>query len=577
MLSRRCTALIALSFALVGAAPTGSLPPNPRAVPNVLDVAIAIAEFEGEPNTMMFTATVRVDQSFNNALHDAVVGHVRDADYLACNATTPWTYSTDAQRFSTMGTSLQWTLYNFVPDTTYHYVVRTGSGGNYKYSCGSLPTPTLPPAVGALNFQYEEAGAFHPYASRYVLLNMDDCGATGATASGSRAHLLVLDTDDQKVVWYFDIDAMTGLEDPAVTGWRYLPATASAPARVLVLIDKRYLYEWSLDGTLVRSRDFGATCADDHVGPCAHHDVVESEESGNLYVIMSRESRLDPTGTLWEACGTTSKFVNDGYEVLDDTFGTMHERYLMTDYGYDPVIEPGPYSRRVVEGADVCAASTWTNYLRGDVIDWTHVNSLDLTMDGTTEVLDISLHGWDQVIRVDATDGSYIWSLAGEESFSELGLLQMAPGIAGRATFSGQHDVHTIADDTLLMLDNLGDEVGSRVLRISSISTDPTIDASWALVDAHGAPLDCPVEGSAQEVPDTAGANVLSVCQDAYTVVELDDSAGFSTAPGIHPPLVISLPDGTTDAFCTVGGPTERRFLRGLYRAYPLSAVGAFE
>jgi hypothetical protein len=294
-------------------------------------------------------------------------------------------------------------------------------------------------------------------------------------------------------------------------------------------------------------------------------------------VIVSKESGIDPTGTLWEACGTDSNFLNDGVELLDDTYAKIDEVYLMTDYAYDPAADPGPLSRKITEGSDVCAASIWDDWLSGDVIDWTHANSLDLSIAGGVEVLDISLHAWDQVIRVNANDGSYITSIAGDPDQSELGSLRMAKGIDGAATFAGQHDVHSVGYDTLLMLDNNGDRTGSRVIRISSISTDPTIDRNWVLLDATGTPMDCPVEGSAQEVPGSGGDNVLSVCQDEFTVVELDDYHGYSRTSTAPPPLVISLPDGETDPFCSVGGPSSRRFLRGLYRAYPLAAVGSFD
>ena len=179
------------------------------------------------------------------------------------------------------------------------------------------------------------------------------------------------------------------------------------------------------------------------------------------------------------------------------------------------------------------------------------------------------------MIRVNADDGSYITSLAGDPDYSDLGGLRMAKGIDGEATFAGQHDVHTVSDDTLMMLDNQGDDIGARVLRISNISTAPTIDRNWLLVDADGKPMDCPVEGSAEEVPGTSDS-VLSVCQDAFAIMELSEFHGKAPKGGV-PPLFIQLPDGETDPFCTVGGPSSRRFMRGLYRAYPLDSLGSFE
>jgi hypothetical protein len=243
----------------------------------------------------------------------------------------------------------------------------------------------------------------------------------------------------------------------------------------------------------------------------------------------------------------------------------------MTDYGYDPTVDGGP-NAPADEGADACTSNTWAPYLGGEVIDWTHVNSLDRSTDGMQEVLDLSVRSWDQILRLDATDGSYLWSLASDPAYSDW-RLRLAPGIDGRRGFAGQHDVHTVAPDTLLMLDNSGDPLASRVLRISLDGAVATIDRSWALVDAAGRPLVCPVEGSAQEVPGTSGAPVLAACRDAYSIVELDDSSGYAAGDTIEPPLVISLPDDV----CTSGGPTGRDELRGFYRAFPLDGIGSFD
>src|SRR4029453_5896402 len=144
---------------------------------------------------MMFALTVQVDDALNNALHDAVVGYMPTADYVACKSDPNWKYSSDALRFDYESTRT-FSLYNFIPETAYTYVVRTGYGANYKYSCGALPTPTLPAAVAALNFQYSMTTSA-PYQTPYVLLNLDDCGGSGTSSTGSHAQLIALDTEAQ--------------------------------------------------------------------------------------------------------------------------------------------------------------------------------------------------------------------------------------------------------------------------------------------------------------------------------------------------------------------------------------------
>jgi hypothetical protein len=575
--------LVVLALLARGALASVPTPPpgagtDPRTVPTVEEVHVLSPIFHGTPNTMMFTLVVRADHLLDNSLHDAVVGHVPASEFQACDGSTSWSWSSNVQRFAGPTDTLEWTLYNFLPEVPYRYVVRTGAGGNYRYACGDLPLPTLPGSLAALNFRYDDASTS---ATRYVLLDMDDCGASGASSVGGRSNFLVLDTANQAVVWYADLVSMTGLADPAITGWRYQPASALAPARILAIVDKRHLYVWGMDGQVLDYRDFApdnqCSGGPDAIGPCIHHDAIQSPYTGRTFVVTTRESRADGTGTEWEDCGADSHFLNDGFQVLDNRFATHFQKYLMRDYDYDPVVDPGPEAHPVDPGSPSCAASTWARYLHADAIDWTHANSIDVALDGKSEVVDLSLHAWNQIVRFDAVDGTYLWTLASDPLYSDLGRIEMAPGIAGKPTFAGQHDVHTVADDTLLMLDNRGDLAVTRVLRVTDLSSSPTVDRAWPLVDARGAPFVCPVEGSAQEVPGTAGENVLASCPDEYAVVELDASQGYPAPSTIEPPLVITIPDGTTEPFCSVGGPSSRTFLRGLYRAYPLEGVGDFD
>jgi hypothetical protein len=56
----------------------------------------------------------------------------------------------------------------------------------------------------------------------------------------------------------------------------------------------------------------------------------------------------------------------------------------------------------------------------------------------------------------------------------------------------------------------------------------PTITKSWALVNSVGDPLTCGVEGTGEYVPDTTDDHVIAMCNDRYTVVELDDPTGVT-------------------------------------------------
>src|SRR6185295_9076175 len=135
---------------------------------------------------------------------------------------------------------------------------------------------------------------------------------------------------------------------------------------------------------------------------------------------------------------------------------------------------------------------------------------------------------WDQVLRFDPATGDLIWRLSPDEDYTDWGTFRMAPGVVGPATFSEQHDVHATGEDILMMVDNTGDPNGARVIEVvlarRPLST--TIRRAWALVDGSGAPLDCPLEGTAQMVRDSQ--HVMSVCSAEYAFLEMDDPSGNS-------------------------------------------------
>jgi hypothetical protein len=278
---------------------------------------------------------------------------------------------------------------------------------------------------------------------------------------------------------------------------------------------------------------------------------------------------------LWEdRCDDTARFVDDGWVVLDDTYAITDEHNLMADYDYDPTVDPGPGATGLASRPSACSSDIWNGTFDGawGIIDWTHVNALTASQFGSDEVLTASLKEWDQILRFDASTGDLQWRLSGRAGDSDWDLGKDS-SITGSDSFSGQHDVHAIDEDVLMLFDNRGDSAGSRVLEISlDTPTDTaTIDKSWAMVNAAGNPVTCGVEGSAELVPDSD--HVLAMCAELRIVSELDDPSGSS---GGSPPLVISLPDGTPDPFCDVGGPDDRSMIRGWHRAFPVSTIGEF-
>ncbi len=554
-------------------------------VPKIVgNPVIGNPSFDGIANTMMYTVTVTVDRTAADADHVATVGFASEDDFTSCTG-TPWkdarsqTFDITAKR--------SWTLYNFVPGTTYYYRVRIGSGRSPLSRCGILqtpaaPTPTLPTNLSYLNLNFERGGAAHPSDTKYVLLETDDCGGSGTMIAGARDYIVVIDPENETIVWYLDIAAAAKLRGGSGTGLRYQPGPTASSGRILLSVSRRYLFEWAFDGTTVHSYDFGAAgeCEGDAgaEGPCLHHDVFKSNDTGRTYALSSTLSSLDGIGTEWEdRCGADALFIDDGYTVLDSRYSEIAQRSLIEDYGYDPVVDPGPHATGLASRPSACSSETWSGTFDAawGVIDWTHANSLTASRFGGTEVLDLSLKEWDQVLRFNANTGALEWRLSGRPADSDWGTIAKAAGIVGASTFSGQHDVHATGLDRLMMFDNHGDPAGARVLELALDSTSgtPTIEKSWAMVSGAGNPLGCGVEGSAEQIPGSVDEHVLAMCAEVRVVSELDDPTGNSGNP---PPLVISLPDGTRAEFCTSGGPDERSMIRGWHRAFPMATVGQF-
>ncbi len=562
--------LLALTMALLGTVPSSALARAPRIVSTTVDNP----SFGGVANTMMYTVTVTVDGTGADADHGAKVGFT-DL-YTSCtDPTTVWKWA-PSQTFDTTDTRT-WTLYNFQPGTTYYYKVRVGGARSRISACGVLTTtlaatPTIPPDLANLDIEFSKPG--DPPATKYVIMETGDCGRRPSGVDATD-YLLALDVEHESIVWYLDVPATSGISGAETNGWRYQPATTATAGLLLVMVDHRYLYEWSFDGTELQRYDFAPNGeCDNGTGPCVHHDVYRSEVTGRTHVLASAQTAIDSTGTAWDAAcaGTGSLFVDDGIITLAED-GTVYSDYsLMNDYGFDPIDYGGPNAAPLAGMGKACNALQYHEDFEFDAIDWTHVNSIAASSFGTAEVLDVSLKAWDAVLRFDASTGTRLWTLASNSTDGDFLSIDLATGIAGETTFADQHDVHEVSENELMMFDNRGDSTGARVLRLALDypGGTATIDRNWVVVDEAGTPLSCPVEGSGQEVPGTDGEHVLANCNDENTIVELSDGTGATGSP---PPLVISLPDVD---WCAARGPLDRQDIWGWHRAFPAVSIGAF-
>jgi hypothetical protein len=564
--------------------------------PKVIDVSVDNPSFHGVPNTMMYTLTVTVDDTYDNARHDAMVGFTTTDRFggdpaVGCPAETAYKWSPHVQTFDT--DTRRWTLYNLQPGQAYYYAIRTGTRGNYEYTCGALetaaaPTPMLPTTLADLNLVVDNSSG--DYHTEYVVFDSDDCDA--------RNYLLAVDADTRNIVWYLDVQAVTGIRTALIGGWRYQPRGEShlSSDRFLLALNavdqRQLLYEVEFDGTVINSKDFNRPgppgerhlcdgSSHQSVGPCPHHDAFKSDLTGETFVLVAANSGLSNSGNpFWTRAFCEDppyRFMADGFQALDERYTESFTQYLVPDLGYDPAVDGGP---KAPQG---CVPTTgWANTLSPEFhwLDWTHANSISGTPDG--QFLDISLKEWDQIIRVNA-DGSGsgpVWRLAGDPQYSDF---ELSTVVAGAADFAGQHDVYLLDAGTMMLFDNNGNpgaEAGtaaSRVLQLS-LSHEPTrtatIQKSWVLTHNSDEPtsLDCPTKGSGQLVPgDPTGNSVLALCHASYAIEELNDPTGAEQRPSLY----ISLPPSPAEV-CPEPGPASRLAIEGWYRAYPLETLGDF-
>jgi hypothetical protein len=572
---RTCASVAAWSFTSVASAATHT----PSYTPVVLSASVANPSFHDKPNTMMYTVTATVDDTYDDEHHDGVVGFTTDP---SCGEGVDYQWSPHTQRYLRNTDTRTWTLYNLQPGVQYYYAVRTGIEGSYQYHCGDLGTPTLPQALDDLDLVVDNSS--DAYHTKYVVFDTDDCAGVN--------YLVAVDADSGNIVWYLDIEAVSGAPDADVNGWRYHPRGTRFlnTDRLLATVnteDRRtFLFELEFDGTIVQVKDFnqagegGHGCdgsGDESTGPCPHHDAFKSDRTGQTWVLVSADSGRGTDGNpFWtpDLCTDPAYgFMTDGFQVLDRNYAELFTQYLDPDLGHDPAVDGGPAAP-----AGCAVRPDWSGTLRPDLswIDWFHVNTVALTENG--RFVDISIRNWNQVIRVRA-DGSStepVWRLSGDPTYSDYA---MATEVAGPPTFGWQHDVHMIDTQTMMLYDNKGnpgsetDTWQSRVLQIrlrGGASPLATIEKSWALVSNDGslAPLSCPTRGSGQLVPGGGEDSVLTICHASRAIEELNDPTGALTAPALY----IGLSSPPEDACISSTGFE----VDGWYRAYPLERLGDF-
>lgn len=128
--------------------------------------------------------------------------------------------------------------------------------------------------------------------------------------------------------------------------------------------------------------------------------------------------------------------------------------------------------------------------LAGPIINWTHANALDLDSDGN---LLVSFRNLSEVTKIDTRTGAVMWRMGGVGN-------QFAFENTSLPAFVHQHGVRVSGAGGLMLLDNLGEQSGSRVERYDYDA--PRHTASLSDFHSSAARLTAQVGGSTQSLTD---------------------------------------------------------------------------
>jgi hypothetical protein len=221
-----------------------------------------------------------------------------------------------------------------------------------------------------------------------------------------------------RIVWYVPFPGGPSLNFQAQPNGRYIarPGTPNPT-------DEEPLLEFDVLGQVTRTLGCAAGLRP------RFHDVLVTPDGD--YWLMCDETRtmdLSPMGGSASAAvtGTVVQHIGAGGELLFSW--STFDHFAITD------AEP----------------SVWS----GAVVNWTHGNALDLDGEGG---LYLSFRSLNEVTKVDVNTGEVVWRFGGLANQFEL----PGPG----APFLRQHGLRVAPSGALVLLDNFGEEPGSRAER----------------------------------------------------------------------------------------------------------------
>ena len=285
---------------------------------------------------------------------------------------------------------------------------------------------------------------------------------------------LVIDNTG-RIVWYHRFANGPGLNFQAQPDGRYAARPPSATGEVGTWV------EIAPDGSTTRT----LSCARGF--PPRMHDLIA--ETDGSYWLMCDETR-------------TMDLSAQGASQQTRVMGTDVEHRSATG---DILFEWSPFDHFSVDLSVLDSVDR-----NGPVVNWTHGNALDLDADGN---LLVSFRNLSEVTKIDTRTGAVVWRMGGTHNAFTF------PN-SGVPAFAHQHGLRADGRGRILLLDNLGDPLGSHAERYEIDESRKTARLSASYGSAVG--IVAQIGGSAQAL--TNGHTLVSFGNG--NGVEEYDSAG---------------------------------------------------
>ncbi len=308
------------------------------------------------------------------------------------------------------------------------------------------------------------------------------------TKNSAEEMMLVVDARG-RIRWYEEISTLTGNPEDVFDGYTWAADTRT----VWSLVGKTGLVQYGLDGTVLTRWEPGV------LQNLASHDVLPRD--GRVYLPVTSSFVTDDGSTV----------LRDGYEVYTEAGERLHSWFL-DEHGFTLADDPPP--------EDLRTEDYWSDQFGPDAIDWTHVNSVDVSGEGAEEVVYLSLRNVSQLVAVGAESGDILWRLGdnGAGGVNSAGDFVLGEASADAGWFFSQHEFIARPGGGFQLHDNRDGVENSRALGFTldlaarTLHYDSVIDLGRSCSRSRGASyaLD--------------GGNVLTTCGSRALVQEFTSS-----------------------------------------------------